>query len=582
MIKNDIWITEMAQKGLISPFEPTLVRKVQKDASVAVQPVISYGLSSYGYDIRLSSAEFRIFRHIPGTVVDPKNFNPQNLEPTALHTDSSGSYFILPAHSYGLGVALEKLAVPENITVICIGKSTYARCFRGDTRVALVDGTSPTLEEMAERAENGEKFWGYSIGQHGRVIVTLLESPRYIGRDSLLEVTLDNDQSIFCTPDHLFMTRDGRMVEAHTLKPQDSLMPLYRQLARGYEMVYQPLNGHLYPTHRLSDEWNLHCGIYEDTPSTHRHHIDFNRLNNNPWNIIRMDASAHIRLHNSENYGDEFDPDEHGESIREAIGRLKQNPEWNAMFSQQQQQKALNFWHDPQYTEIRQKVIEGRRNCSDATRQAHREAMIEYYKNPTAVALTGQLSRQAWAKDDGTRRSQQSELMKRLADESKTRHEITADVVRSALDQTGSIRGAARLLDCDRSVFRRFPEVIQAFRGLSPSKSLQNYKVVSVKDVPGIHDVYCLTVPEAGNFALEAGVFVHNCGIIANLTPAEAAWRGHLTLEFSNSSSADCRIYADEGVVQLLFLEGEPCAISYEARQGKYQDQMEIVTLARV
>ncbi|WP_218651841.1 dCTP deaminase [Nostoc sp. C052] len=118
----------MSQQGLISPFEPSLIRKVQKDESVAVQPVISYGLSSYGYDIRLSSAEFRIFRHIPGTVVDPKNFNPQNLEPTALHTDPSGSYFILPAHSYGLGVALEKLEVPENITVICIGKSTYARC----------------------------------------------------------------------------------------------------------------------------------------------------------------------------------------------------------------------------------------------------------------------------------------------------------------------------------------------------------------------------------------------------------------------------------------------------------------------
>jgi dCTP deaminase len=128
VIKNDIWIAEMAQKGMISPFESSLIRKLEKDASSGIQPVISYGLSSYGYDIRLSSAEFRIFRHIPGTVVDPKKFNPQNLEPTLLHTDVDGSYFILPAHSYGLGVALEKLKVPNNITVICIGKSTYARC----------------------------------------------------------------------------------------------------------------------------------------------------------------------------------------------------------------------------------------------------------------------------------------------------------------------------------------------------------------------------------------------------------------------------------------------------------------------
>ncbi|MBV9385921.1 MAG: dCTP deaminase [Chroococcidiopsidaceae cyanobacterium CP_BM_ER_R8_30] len=118
----------MAEKGMISPFEPNLVRELRTDRALPLRPAISYGLSSYGYDIRLSPVEFRIFRHIPGTVVDPKNFNPQNLEPTPLHTDENGSYFILPAHSYGLGVALERLEIPENITVICIGKSTYARC----------------------------------------------------------------------------------------------------------------------------------------------------------------------------------------------------------------------------------------------------------------------------------------------------------------------------------------------------------------------------------------------------------------------------------------------------------------------
>ena len=128
MIKNDAWITATAAQGLISPFEPQLVRRVEVADAPTLRPVISYGLSSYGYDIRLSPEEFRIFRHIPGTVIDPKNFNPHNLEPTALCTDDNGSYFILPAHSYGLGVALEKLQVPDNISVICIGKSTYARC----------------------------------------------------------------------------------------------------------------------------------------------------------------------------------------------------------------------------------------------------------------------------------------------------------------------------------------------------------------------------------------------------------------------------------------------------------------------
>jgi dCTP deaminase len=128
MIKNDAWIAKMAAKGLIQPFQPSLIRQLEQTATSPGHAVISYGLSSYGYDIRLSPAEFRIFRHIPGTVVDPKNFSPANLEPTALRTDASGSYFVLPAHSYGLGVALEKISVPDNISVICIGKSTYARC----------------------------------------------------------------------------------------------------------------------------------------------------------------------------------------------------------------------------------------------------------------------------------------------------------------------------------------------------------------------------------------------------------------------------------------------------------------------
>jgi dCTP deaminase len=122
MIKNDTWITEMANQGLITPFEPQLVRRTEGG-----NPVISYGLSSYGYDLRLSRKDFRIFKHVPGTVVDPKNFNPANLEAAALHQDDFGEYFILPAHSYGLGVALERLEVPDNVTVICIGKSTYAR-----------------------------------------------------------------------------------------------------------------------------------------------------------------------------------------------------------------------------------------------------------------------------------------------------------------------------------------------------------------------------------------------------------------------------------------------------------------------
>jgi dCTP deaminase len=121
MIKNDKWITQAAAAGMISPFEPRLVSQCEE------RRLLSYGLSSYGYDLRLSPKDFRIFRHIPGTVINPKAFNPANLEACALQQDEFGTFFILPAHSYGLGVALEYLKIPPNISVLCIGKSTYAR-----------------------------------------------------------------------------------------------------------------------------------------------------------------------------------------------------------------------------------------------------------------------------------------------------------------------------------------------------------------------------------------------------------------------------------------------------------------------
>lgn len=121
MLKNDIWIRVRAAGGMIQPFEPDLIRQVED------RKVLSYGCSSYGYDLRLSPKEFLVFRHVPGTVMDPKDFNHANLESVPLHEDERGSYFILPGHSYGLGVALEYLDIPSSITCLFIGKSTYAR-----------------------------------------------------------------------------------------------------------------------------------------------------------------------------------------------------------------------------------------------------------------------------------------------------------------------------------------------------------------------------------------------------------------------------------------------------------------------
>lgn len=131
MILSDTEITALAtEAGMIAPFLPGLVR-----TRCEGRRVLSYGLSSYGYDLRLSDREFFIFQPLregdtnKHAVVDPKNFSPAHLIPTPLHNSPEGdSYFVLPAHSYGLGVAMERLQLPADITALFIGKSTYARC----------------------------------------------------------------------------------------------------------------------------------------------------------------------------------------------------------------------------------------------------------------------------------------------------------------------------------------------------------------------------------------------------------------------------------------------------------------------
>ena len=539
-IKSDNWIRRMAREhAMIEPFAPEQVRQA------GGQKIVSYGTSSYGYDVRCAN-EFKIFTNINSTIVDPKAFDAKSF------VDFGGDVCIIPPNSFALARTVEYFRIPRNVLVLTLGKSTYARCFRGDTRVALVDGTSATLEEMARGHDAGEFYWGYSIGQGGRLIVTLLDAPCFIGRDALLEITLDSGALIQATPDHLFMRRDGRMAEAHALRPGDPLMPLYRDIARGYEAVYQPIDGYMYPTHRLADEWNLRHEIYADAPGTHRHHLDFNRRNNRPTNIERMEASEHKA---------------HGAAIRESLRRRAQDPRWREDYARAQAERASDFWSNERYAEIRRRLLETRRNPSDATREAHRRAMLRRFSDPGERMRHAQAMARAWATDDGSRRTHQAEIARQI----NLRTEITPERVQRALHVTGSIRGAAQLLECDRSVFRRFPGVVAAFRGLAPYR---NHKVVTVRELPGNHDVYCLTVPEAGNFALEAGVFVHNCGIIVNVTPLEPEWEGHVTLEFSNTTPLPAKIYANEGVAQMLFFESdEVCSTSYRDRGGKYMGQ---------
>ena len=111
-IKSDAWIRRMAlEHGMIEPFEDRQVR----------EGVVSYGLSSYGYDIRVAD-EFKVFTNINNTVIDPKNFDPNAF------VDIKADVCIVPPNSFALARTVEYFRIPRDVLTVTVGKSTYARC----------------------------------------------------------------------------------------------------------------------------------------------------------------------------------------------------------------------------------------------------------------------------------------------------------------------------------------------------------------------------------------------------------------------------------------------------------------------
>lgn len=115
-IKSDAWIRRMAvEHGMIEPFEPRQVREVDG------RRVVSYGVSSYGYDVRCAN-EFKIFTNINSAIVDPKDFDESSF------VDVIADACIIPPNSFALARTVEYFRIPRNVLTICVGKSTYARC----------------------------------------------------------------------------------------------------------------------------------------------------------------------------------------------------------------------------------------------------------------------------------------------------------------------------------------------------------------------------------------------------------------------------------------------------------------------
>lgn len=180
-------------------------------------------------------------------------------------------------------------------------------CFTKDTEIKLADGRNLDFEDLITEQSEGKRHWTFAFNiETNSIEIAEIKNPRLTFKNAeLVEVILDNGQKIKCTPNHRFLLHDRTYKEAKDLVEGDSLVPLYIQSYDGkedknlkeYEQVYQPIKNDWQFIHRLSDEWNLNEKIYTKSRGKIRHHIDFNKKNNNPNNITRVDWGEHWKIH---------------------------------------------------------------------------------------------------------------------------------------------------------------------------------------------------------------------------------------------------------------------------------------------
>jgi DNA gyrase subunit B len=388
-------------------------------------------------------------------------------------------------------------------------------CFTGDTEVALASGRSRTFADLAADWDSGVTHFGYATNKAGRVVVVPLVAPRLTRRDApLFRVTIDNGIAVRCTPDHLFRLRDGSYRRADALRPGDSLMPLYRSVSstsagdklEGYERIWMNDRQEWVYTHCLADAYNLRHGLDSADNGRVRHHVDVDKRNGvHPEH--RAVAAQRVR----EFFADDARRREWSERSRVqwSDGRLRA---WRSRTTRQQfadpaerqrQRDAVVAWHaeHPEFGERHSALMTARMADPDlvARVQAGRARYVDTVPPHERVAKQVQ----------GRRRA----ALKRLA-----------PLVDLPDDEMAATYEAQRLRDSSTSL--RFSRLLECYDGdharLREAAALLNHRVVSVEALDETADVYDLTVDRYHNFALAAGVFVHNSARMARVAEYQA------------------------------------------------------------
>jgi DNA gyrase subunit B len=450
---------------------------------------------------------------------------------------------------------------PADSELYIVEGDSAGGCFSGDTKVALVDGRSLNFLELIKEQKQGIINYCYTISKSGNIAVSeILNVRRTKQNTNVLKITLDNGEDIVCTPDHRFMLRDGSYKQAKDLNPKDSLMPLYKKLSEkkgritidGYEMVFNPSNSRWIFTHMLSDSYNITNHRYSKNSGVDRHHVDFNKLNNSPENLIRVSKNEHLKIHQNhaektlhtekvyEKLRNLRKTKEFREKMREAmlkpetnrILRLNAKEQWkNDEYKQYMMEKFLAFYftNEKYQKENRDMLYREQKKYWSIYGNRHTQSkrVLKYFEDhPELKQELSKLAKKQWSdpkllkwRSEKTK-AQWTEGFRLQRKKSYNRKYLnrSLEVMRSIYDYFGEfsidIYNKVRRELNDRTLIKMSTICNRFFNGdvdrFEDAVKNYNHKIVSIEYLKEKIDVYDLEVPKTHNFALESGVFVHN------------------------------------------------------------------------